>query len=849
MDRSLFKRAVVDNEEPTPGYIYREMAQWTFKDYNTQMKFIDALFDKLKSNTGVHALYKVLRIIKTMCETGHSDFQRELKKNSRTEILKTFANYRGKPDLKYGDSLNEKVRQSAREAIEAIFTHRKEGQQIEMGYGNNGNGNGNTTMGQSSFTTGYAVKGETGERPMGMYGGNIAPMPMTNKWAEHMAKQMMDANTSKARRVLSSLSEKAKSGFGLLYNTEPNMRYRSAKDQLYENALRLSTTGPSVVTSSQVDAGGFQPVELSTNVPFPLSKESGSGDFKFVEEFQKNEEKPTPCETNEGNSSSSFLPLQQQLTPFQATVQRLCQMKGTPQRVELHTFVEECRRIGMEMMQGRGTYGEKGESEECWEELAEALDSQLAQKHPWQRRLNALVALEALLQPHVDDAETAATMRKGVMCYFLENPEDVQRNVFVVQATLRERAQRVLGLLGLPGTEVSGGAVVAPNTAGASTLSPLTEAQQFKSEGSTTQSFLWSAPVSTVKTTAAESEVAGSAMANMSGMSVRVGHRGAKDKTTLRKRAPMSLHEESQKSTDKNYLGGSSRAGNMGKEASSFGFLTTSPVMSSNGNGHKTAGAGNTLDDLFGEPATDKTTTDFEFYTTKPPPLSHAFTETGTVDTQNSNATAFDFLMKDQPRDAAQFTSPPEQKQQHEPSFPFIAKQEAPAAHRTSASAERPLSPLFGATSASRESGMVQRERGGIVSPNDFSVPSLPLSSADNNSLPAMLLETQQQLQALMSNMQGSSNPERIAQLQLLLAQQQQLMALYSQQQQQEQQGPWIASSSDPAFSFNVDSAPLHSHFAMGVGPSSTSLSNIKSNTFAKIQEEMMAKLATSGLE
>ncbi|PWV18305.1 hypothetical protein C3747_14g214 [Trypanosoma cruzi] len=849
MDRSLFKRAVVDSEEPTPGYIYREMAQWTFKDYNTQMKFIDALFDKLKPNTGVHALYKVLRIIKTMCETGHSDFQRELKKNSRTETLKTFANYRGKPDLKYGDSLNEKVRQSAREAIEAIFTNRKEGQQIEMGYGNNGNGKGSTTTGQSSFTTGYAVTRGMVERPMGMYGGNIAPMPMTNKWAEHMAKQMMDANTSKTRRVLSSLSEKAKSGFGLLYNTEPNMMYKSAKDQLYENALRLSTTGASVVSSSEVDAGGFQPVELGTNVPFPLSRGSGSGDFKFVENVQKDEEKPTSSEKNEGNSHSQFLLPQQQLTPFQATVQRLCQMKSTPQRVELHAFVEECRRIGTEMIQGRGAYEEKGELEECWEELAEALDSQLAQKHPWQRRLNALVALEALLQPHVDDAETAATMRQGVLRYFLENPEDVQRNVFVVQATLRERAQRVLGILGLPGTDVSGGAFVAPSTGGASTLLPFTEAQQFKSEGSTTQSFLWSAPVSTVKTTAAESEVAGSAMANMSGMSVRVGHRSAKDKTKLRKRAPMSLHEESQKSTDENSFVDNSHTGNMGKEASSFGFLKASPVMSSNGNGHKTAGAGNALDDLFGGPATDKSTTALEFYRTKTPPLSHAFTDTGTVNTQNSNATAFDFLMEDRPRDAAQFTSPPIQQQQREPSFPFLAKQDAPTAHTNSTSAERPLSPLFGATSTAGESGMVQSERGGIVLPNDFSALSLPLSSADNNSLPAMLLETQQQLQAFMSNMQNNPNPERLSQLQLLLAQQQQLMALYSQQQQQEQHGPWIASSSDPACSFNMDSTPLHTHFAMGMSPSSASLSTIKPNTFAKIQEEMMAKLAATGLQ
>ncbi|ESL09246.1 hypothetical protein TRSC58_03037 [Trypanosoma rangeli SC58] len=834
MDRSLFKCAVADSEDPTPGYIYREMALWTLKDHNTQMKLIDALFDKLRPQASAHVLCKVLRIIKAMCEMGHSDFQREMQKNTRTEVIKTFATYRGKPDAKHGNSLNEKVRQAAREAMEAIFMHRVEERvMIEEGYGNSGE----TAMGRRSLTAGNVVTATMVGGSMGVYSSNIAPMPMTNKWAEHMANQAEDANRSKTSRMLSSLAEKAKSGFALLHKAEPSVGYKSAKDQLYESALRLGTTSASMASSSEVDAGCFQPPNLGVSVPIPQSMGTRSSGFQFDDQVGKREDNTTSREAYSENSHHQL-----QLTPLQASVQRLCQTKSTPQRVELHAFVEQCNKLGAEMVQEQSMRGEKDALGEPWEELAGALDAQLAQKHPWQRRLNALVALEAILRPHVDDAESAAAMRQGVMRYFLENPEDVQRNVFVVQATLRERAQRVLRLLGLPEGDVDGGA---------SALSLVTKGEQLQSAGNGLHAFSWAAPISISEASSNGGEGEKDKMANMRGMSLRVSHRSAKNKTTLRRRAPMSLHEEPQENTDAISGGSKSHASGLGKAPSSFGLLTASLATSCSGNNSGTVGKRSMLDDLFGAPTTENSAPALSFSTAAAP--SHACITAGSVDTHNGNSTAFDLLLSGKPWEAAQITSSLQHQPGEEPASASLPKQEdIPTTPATSTSALRLQSLLFDAAPAVGESRMKHENSRGVFSDNGFSFHAATSSSAPDvhNSLSTVLLEMQQQLQTLKSNVQSKPNPDQLAQLQSLMARQQQLMTLLSQQQQQPQPQPqeaWAGPSSGHECTSNVDSAPLHTHFAMGAAPSSTP--TMVSHTFAQMQKELMAQLAagTSG--
>eukprot|EP00758_Cryptobia_borreli_P006980 Tbor_TRINITY_DN5231_c2_g2::TRINITY_DN5231_c2_g2_i2::g.16517::m.16517 len=144
MDKSLLKRAIEDTPDPTPGYMFRDISNWTYIDNNTQQKLITTLLTKLTPKASVHIIAKILRIIKVLCEIGHVDFQKEIQGNS--DKIKEFANYRGKMDPKYEDKYNEKVRITAREAIEAAYSARSESKiVIQAGHGceNNNNNNNN----------------------------------------------------------------------------------------------------------------------------------------------------------------------------------------------------------------------------------------------------------------------------------------------------------------------------------------------------------------------------------------------------------------------------------------------------------------------------------------------------------------------------------------------------------------------------------------------------------------------------------------------------------------------------------------------------------------------------------
>jgi hypothetical protein len=68
MDKSVLKKALADSEEPTPGYLFRDIAKMTFVDANTQDKLVQYLFEKLDVKSSVHVLAKTLNVIKHLCK-------------------------------------------------------------------------------------------------------------------------------------------------------------------------------------------------------------------------------------------------------------------------------------------------------------------------------------------------------------------------------------------------------------------------------------------------------------------------------------------------------------------------------------------------------------------------------------------------------------------------------------------------------------------------------------------------------------------------------------------------------------------------------------------------------------
>ena len=462
MDKSLFKRAVEDTPEATPGYMFRDIANWTFVDQNTQAKLVAALFDKLTPKTSVHVLAKVLRIIKIVCETGHSDFQKEMQR--RSDQIKDYASFRGVPHPQFGDRLNEKVRIAAKEAIDAAFTARKDNKiQVEAGHGSGEPAAKSSSyvsaatgavsgvlgaVGFSSFTTGHQISASQAADA------RMAAMPTTNKWAEHMARAGA-GEPSAPRQLVTNVVDKAKLGFGLFGN-----------EQIKSNEERY--------WSGQADVGEFKAVDIAfvggSRGPFgpnatpsasaatnASSSAAGATNWKFADEAEAG---LPPIEHH--------ATLTRFLTPYQREVERIAAMKHAPQRVDITQFLAAVKEIHES--------GDSSSGASSYEDLAQTLDEGIAQKHPWQARLNVMTLIEALVR---------AELSPEIGAYFNENPEDVQRNVHVVQSSLKEKSQKVLRLLGIP--ERSSAAATAAPTASSASAAPQAGAD-LTFEGMTTSS-------------------------------------------------------------------------------------------------------------------------------------------------------------------------------------------------------------------------------------------------------------------------------------------------------------------------------------------------------------------------
>ena len=76
MDKSLVSKATADSAEPTPGYMFNEIARITHASVDACLQLENFLLKRLKKDS-VHVKLKVLRVIKHCCQHGHATFRRE----------------------------------------------------------------------------------------------------------------------------------------------------------------------------------------------------------------------------------------------------------------------------------------------------------------------------------------------------------------------------------------------------------------------------------------------------------------------------------------------------------------------------------------------------------------------------------------------------------------------------------------------------------------------------------------------------------------------------------------------------------------------------------------------------
>nr|CCA20332.1 conserved hypothetical protein [Albugo laibachii Nc14] len=118
MDKALLTRATSKEDAPTPGYIYGEIARMTQHSYDTSIKVMDFMISRVKNKH--HTIkYKALQVIKHICREGRADFKREMQRH--IPVIKECLQFRGPPDPLKGDEYYRRVREAAKECLDAIY--------------------------------------------------------------------------------------------------------------------------------------------------------------------------------------------------------------------------------------------------------------------------------------------------------------------------------------------------------------------------------------------------------------------------------------------------------------------------------------------------------------------------------------------------------------------------------------------------------------------------------------------------------------------------------------------------------------------------------------------------------
>ena len=157
----VYKATSDDNKDPT-GFVLKELATLSQSSLKDCIEIQEQLLKRLNKDKP-DVKFKVLRSIKYLCIHGRPDFRMELHRNHVD--IKACQGFKGPPDPLRGDAPYQRVRDEAKECMNAIFNApaiRPGGQAVVgriEGYGSqstdNNNGNTSNTSNSNGNNTGY----------------------------------------------------------------------------------------------------------------------------------------------------------------------------------------------------------------------------------------------------------------------------------------------------------------------------------------------------------------------------------------------------------------------------------------------------------------------------------------------------------------------------------------------------------------------------------------------------------------------------------------------------------------------------------------------------------------------
>jgi hypothetical protein len=125
MDRQLLARATENSDAPTPGYMYLDIAKNAASNPQTCVEIAKYLTGRLASKNNSNVKYKCLKVIAKTALSPYlrGQFKRCLAQDPQAmAAIKDATQFRGPPDPVRGDEPYEKVRNAAKEALDAVYS-------------------------------------------------------------------------------------------------------------------------------------------------------------------------------------------------------------------------------------------------------------------------------------------------------------------------------------------------------------------------------------------------------------------------------------------------------------------------------------------------------------------------------------------------------------------------------------------------------------------------------------------------------------------------------------------------------------------------------------------------------
>eukprot|EP01060_Flectonema_neradi_P003023 TRINITY_DN1189_c0_g1_i1.p1 TRINITY_DN1189_c0_g1~~TRINITY_DN1189_c0_g1_i1.p1 ORF type:complete len:654 (+),score=145.97 TRINITY_DN1189_c0_g1_i1:50-2011(+) len=399
MNKGLLKKATTNSAEPTPGHYYRDITMMTFADGKVCQKVCSFLADRLSSAgaTQHYQIIKTLKVIKHCAGAGHQDFQKYFQK--QVDDLKTYSTWRGPIDPIHGNSFNDEIKQTARDAIEACFKERIATKQTNP---ISGQGGGEVTKEQDTFhsvdTTSHSSFGT------GVMGSSNGKSRFQEEWDKANGISNPTANSE---TYLGQLVSAAGKGFGLFGST--NGDHQQMMNQ-FEN-----------------QQGAYISVDL------PLGEDSKP--TFTLPNTQPNAGPAADAPPAEAPATSFSQLMGEDSGPKFDIADEKISLDAGEKLVDTYSALKTVGRVQLNKL-GREM---KLLTQEERESACMRFDEKLQQKVPWQQRLIALQCIESLADQRQED----------ILSYFKESPEDIYKNLDVVQGSVKERARKCLTALGL----------------------------------------------------------------------------------------------------------------------------------------------------------------------------------------------------------------------------------------------------------------------------------------------------------------------------------------------------------------------------------------------------------------